>query len=200
MKWCFIIMVSLALLGCSSKQSQFYVLNTDFYSPLATSSLKIGLGPIKVAEYLKRPQIMTRVDENELKVHEFHRWAEGLQNNITWILAQNLENDLSGSQVVPYPWPRYFNPDYQVAVNIMQFDAKLNCDVILTYQALITDLKSNHVYGGNIQTIVVPFKGTSFDVMAETMSNAMIKLSHAIAMDLLPMNTKADIQHLGVME
>ena len=87
-----VLMVLSACTGIS-KPSNFYVLSALPESETAVkgvgneSALSIGIGPITLPIYLDRSQIVTRISRNELKMDEFHRWAEPLKENFFRVLA-----------------------------------------------------------------------------------------------------------------
>ena len=50
----------------------------------------IGLGPIRLPEYLDRFQMVVAVSENKYKLIDGHRWAEKLDQNISLALFKTL--------------------------------------------------------------------------------------------------------------
>jgi hypothetical protein len=106
-----------------SDAAAFYLLNsrTELGEREEGETIIVGVGPINVPEYLNRPQIVTRMSANELRLAEFHKWAEPLKNGIARVLAMNLAAALP-VEVVFFPWRRTRIIDYQVAVQIERFD------------------------------------------------------------------------------
>jgi uncharacterized lipoprotein YmbA len=111
--------------------SKFYVLapmdQSSRGTPITYSSnngpkeLDIGLGPVKFPAYLARPEIVTRSSPNQIDLSPVDRWAEPLDKNFTSVLGQNLMM-LLGAHVTTFPWYRPLNLDYQVTVDLTQFD------------------------------------------------------------------------------
>jgi uncharacterized protein len=135
----FLIILNLAILllgGCSSPDARFYVL-TDTATPAqppadtATGIAAIGIGPVELPEYLDRPQIVTRTDQNELQLAEFDKWAAPLKDNVIQVLAQNLGAFSPGNKVTVYPWKRATPLDYQVTIKITRFDRTVDGDSVL---------------------------------------------------------------------
>ncbi len=79
----------------------------------------IGLGPIRVPEYLNRPQILTAISDNQYFLSEEHRWAERLDQNILLALYQVLPTQLNTEHVLRYPWSQRQEIDYQVSIDIL---------------------------------------------------------------------------------
>ena len=100
-----ILLLALAVCfsACAGKSgsSQFYVLSSLPQPGLsAAEGPVIGVFPVSMPDYLDRPQIVTRVSENEIKLDEFSRWAEPLKDSFTRALVQNLSTILNTAKVI----------------------------------------------------------------------------------------------------
>lgn len=124
---CAVIMI---FSGCASstQPSKFYVLSAIPQSKTATQTttdnvdMLIGIGPITLPAYLNRSQIVTRTSENELKLAEFHLWAEPLKENIARVLMESLSSMLNTNQIVIYPWRASSSVAYQITIDVVRFD------------------------------------------------------------------------------
>ena len=104
-----LIMLSVVLAGCvgtnPSQPARFYMLSptndtkTPAQANIGEGRITIGIGPVEIPEYLNRAQIVTRVSPTELKLAEFDRWAEPLNNNFSRVLAENLTSLLYNDPV-----------------------------------------------------------------------------------------------------
>ena len=136
-----IVMLAIFMTGCGrSENSKFYLLSAN-HGDVKRSVLKkvnIGLGPVKLANYLDRPQIVTSTNGSEVNLSEFHRWAEPLSDNITRVLTENLKNLLPIRYVYQYPWRQSANFSYQLQINIIRFEATAAgaCILVATWQIL----------------------------------------------------------------
>jgi hypothetical protein len=83
----------------------------------------VGVGPVTLPQYLLRPQFVHRVATNRVDIDEFVRWAEPLDNNFARALAQNLRGLLGTDRIVAFPWLAASDPDYQVRVDVVRFEA-----------------------------------------------------------------------------
>ncbi len=90
-------------------------------APAGAKSPVIGLGPIRVAAYLDRPQIVSAISGPEYKVAEDQRWGEPLSDAVPRVLAENLSNLIPTDNIVFYPWPLNRKVDVQIGVNILEF-------------------------------------------------------------------------------
>ncbi len=123
-----------ALAGCTllspvPDKSRFFLLTPtapgEAGAPVSqqnTRGLVLGLGPIKLPDYLDRSEIVTRVDSNRLQFSENDHWAEPLKNNFSRVLSQNLSSLLGNQQIVNFPWYTSTHIDYQIAVTVDRFE------------------------------------------------------------------------------
>jgi uncharacterized lipoprotein YmbA len=126
----------LGLNGCgSSPPTRFYILpsltGTDVAAPTAPRELTLGVGPVTLHPYLDRTQIVTRSSRARLALGEFDQWGAPPRDIIARALAENLSLLVPTDRVVLYPWPRTTVPDYQVTVDVTQFDAGPGGEVVL---------------------------------------------------------------------
>jgi uncharacterized lipoprotein YmbA len=134
----FLLSIMLLLNGCgTTPPSKFYTLEAMSGSePTQTttekrSNLHIGIGPVQFAEYLQRSQIVTRTNSAEVSLAETHRWAEPLNNNFSRILAENLSILIGTDKISLHPSRNWSDIDYQVVINVWQFDASKQGKVTL---------------------------------------------------------------------
>lgn len=104
--------------------------------PIATSDADflgptLGVGPVKLAPYLDRPQIVTRTHRNQLALAPFDRWAAPLHENLVRVLAEDLQWMVPARSIVLYPWRRSETPNLQLTVDVVRFDGALDGEVVL---------------------------------------------------------------------
>jgi len=124
------LLAPLLLLGCFSPQepTRLYQLMPG-EQPAAGSAagdggLRLAVGPVRIPDYLDRPQIVTRVSRNELQLAEFDYWAEPLSSNIQAVLAQNLLASPGVGEVRCQPQARAFQADCRVDLCIVRFEGQ----------------------------------------------------------------------------
>ena len=92
----------------------------------------VGLGPVDLAAYLDRAEIVTRLGEHQVGMAEFDRWAEPLQGMVAGLLADRLREALGGRRdVVQLPARGGAEPEYGVAVAVDRLDADETGRVVL---------------------------------------------------------------------
>ena len=119
--------------GCGSlldprpDTSRFYVLDPiaaqgPADEALSDDGVSIGLGPVRIPDYLRRPEMVTRTGASEIEPSNAARWAEPLDQALPRVLAKELARALRTPRVVSYPWYRRTRPDYQVSIEVLQFE------------------------------------------------------------------------------
>ena len=125
-----------ALAACApTRPTNFYTLST-VAEPGAVASrsakgLVVGLGPVALPQYLDRPDIVTREGENQMRLAEFHQWAQPLDSLLNRILAEDLFALLGAEDVIPLPQRREVPLDRVVEVDVNRFEADQAGTVVL---------------------------------------------------------------------
>ena len=184
--------VLLGLHGCaSSPPTRFYVLpslsGAEMAPPAAQPALTIGVGPVTLHPYLDRPQIVTRASRARLSLGEFDQWGAPLRDSVTRALAENLSLLVPTDRVVLHPWSRTTVPEYQVTVDVLQFDAGSGGEVILAarWQILNADEKElvmrtsrvTAVAGGHEYEAIVTAMGRTLDALSRDMAAALLTIT-----------------------
>jgi uncharacterized lipoprotein YmbA len=141
----------------------------------------IGIGPVKLADYLDESQIVTRRSDNQLVKAEFNRWAGSFKNNFTNVLADDLGSLLSTERIYLYPWRLSVPVDYQVTVDVVRCDGRLGEAAWLEARwSLFTgpDKKLLKTVRSNISE---PVTGPDYAALVAAESQAVAKLSQEIA-------------------
>jgi len=150
--------------GCASfapkaDPSSFYILSTlpevDLAADKTTAGIKtnfsVGLGPIELPGYLDRQQIATRTSMNRLSYSETDRWAAPLAESFSRVLGQNISHLLNPAQMIQFPWQSNDAPDYQVKIEVLQFEANSNQEAWLTARWSVIDRNKKILIGQRSQ-------------------------------------------------
>lgn len=181
--------------GCAatSPHSTFFELRpVPAASPQAQSGLSsavVGVGPIRLAERLDRPQLVTHGSGNELKINEYHRWVGSLQNNLSQVLATNLASRLNMDQVVPVPWVTGLDVDYRVAISIYRLDGYPGGEVRLQADWVIVDRNGKAISPVYKADYVQTAAGSDVAGYVRAQEQLVATLSDAIAERLKTLNT-----------
>ncbi|SIT38135.1 conserved exported hypothetical protein [Paraburkholderia ribeironis] len=169
------------LAGCSSPKAAFYTLSAD--TALERSGpvvpVNIVVGPVTVPELVDRPQMVTRVSDNEVAVNEFARWGEPLKSNIPRALAGNLVQLLGTGNVSVFPQGEAVEV-YQVSVAILRFDSVPGDSV--TIDALWTVHPPKQAAQVTGHTVAhEPVTGSGYIAIAAAHSRALAVVSQDVA-------------------
>ena len=136
------------------------------------------MGPIRIAEYLDRPQIVTRPGAHALEFAEFDRWGEPLSESVSRVLAANLGALLGTDRVQRHPWRDARGIDVRVELDVRRFDAPLAGPVELEAH---WRLRRDRDALERISRFREPLQGSGYDALAAAMSRALNALSKQIA-------------------
>ena len=177
-----------AVLGCAGAPTEkFYTL-----SPLAATGevksekgtagqiLSIGIGPVRLPQYLARKEIVTRTDTNKIDLAEYDVWGGSLRDDFSRNLLENLSLLLAGDRVSLFPYPGVGALDYRVGVNVIRFDGNRGGDIILIANWTIREGMVNKVVRVQNSRIQEPSGGQSYEAMVGGMSRALGRLSQEI--------------------
>jgi uncharacterized lipoprotein YmbA len=137
-----LILLPLLSWGCTNAQpTRFYVLSTiaDQAAVAPGSGVAVGVGPVNLPQYLNRPQIVTRLGDNRLAVADFDQWGGELDDNFIRALAANLSSLLRTDRVSLFPWKDGVPIDYQVTVDVLNFEQNADGTSVLSASWSIVD-------------------------------------------------------------
>ena len=190
----FLIACLVLLGGClgkgTQKPTEFYLLeplnaSIEEQGPAVDDGTVLGIGPVRVRDYLNRPQIVTRTSTNEIKVHDFQYWGEPLSTNFTAILAQNLSVLLSTDRILIFPYrsKQELPLEYQVVVEVIRFDGEPGVEASLLVQYYIVEFEENQrrKIVSKQPSFSRPLADKSFETLVATMSELVADLSRDIA-------------------
>jgi len=131
-KWqgCWLVLLGCILLltGCArTAPVSYYQLSAqeaarNVLAGAEAGKMVLGIGPVRLPEYLDRPQIVTRLTANRLQLADSQRWAEPLGENILRVLGENISALLGTERILLYPWPTSRATDYQLLVEVLHFE------------------------------------------------------------------------------
>jgi hypothetical protein len=141
---------------------------------------RIGIGPIKLADYLDQSKLVTRNGDNRLVKAEFDLWAGALKDNLTNVLAENIGLLVPTERIYIYPWRLSEPMDYQIILDVVRFDGDLGKDAWLVARWSIVGGKDREVLEVGRSSIREPVTGSGYDALVTAQSRALAKLSHEI--------------------
>ena len=177
-----IALLMLLLAGCASHSppARFYLLTAEVASPAAvTGDLFLGVGPVRLPDYLDRSQLVRRLDGGRLQVDEFHRWGGDLARNIQEVLATNLGRLLASPRVLAWPWSARLDLPHRLTLDIYRFEAGPGAQVTLDVQWQW--LQKGRLTRMGRERIEVPVASDTPAAWVQAQSRALAELARRLA-------------------
>jgi len=174
--------------GClgGSAPTRFYVLAAiDGPEVPGARAMSIGVGPVNVAAYLDRPQIVTRPSADKIDLADFDQWGEPLRDGVPRVLAENLSRQLPAAKVSIFPWRGLEGVRYQVVVDVTRFDGPAGGDTLLEARWRILDGATAKELAGKTTRLTEAAGGAGYTQTVSAMSRALAGLSRDIAQALV---------------
>jgi uncharacterized lipoprotein YmbA len=191
MKLAPIVIAATLLLGAcaSSPDVRFYTLDTmPADAGVKTTGKTIGLGPLRIPDYLKRPQIVTQESGNQLNIAEYDRWAEPVERVFARTLVTNVDALLNSAIVIQFPYNAMLEPDIRVIGRVQRFDADETGTAILSIQWGAVDGKGGSLIAprrGNYKATINDPK--DYGSIVRALSQTVELLSKDMAATLSPL-------------
>ena len=136
-------LLALGAVGCSvAPPTQFYQLQqpiTDVASHENTAT--VLLGPLKIADYLQRENMLQREVDGSLTLNQQARWAGSLDNDIGQFLLRQVSAQLGSSRISLYPDRIGMQAQAQIVLNISRLDSGVQQPAVLEAQWRLLDGK-----------------------------------------------------------
>jgi uncharacterized lipoprotein YmbA len=116
-----------ALCACgSTPPSRFYTLEAVPAADAPATeagTIAVDVGPVEIAAGLDRAQMVTRIGPHEVELHDYSRWAEPLDDNVTRVLAEDLAVALGTQRIGTVPGTETREPSWRVTVSVLRFES-----------------------------------------------------------------------------
>jgi uncharacterized lipoprotein YmbA len=188
------ILVAFATACASTEPAKFYALSAmdTSISENAPDSfagdITIGIGPIKIPDYLDRPEIVIRGRNNEIIMAEFDQWAGQLKESFALILSENLSIMLSTDNIATHPWSGSIPIDYQVVVEIVQFEGTPGERVTLIARWNVLGCKKNELLAMKRSSFTVTAGSDGYGALVTALSKAIEEYSVEISSTLMDLS------------
>ena len=192
LKYLFLSCTIFLIISCakSSKPVEYYMLDASVgidnnQTLKSDEGPMIGLGPIRLPEYLDRFQMVVAVSENKYKLIDGHRWAEKLDQNISLALFKTLPSQLGTDRMIRYPWPQRPGVDFQVKIDILELNIDQDGRSKLIAQWSIKS--KDEIILNKRSTFIAQASTTDIDKMVQAQSECLTKLGQEIVINLKPL-------------
>jgi hypothetical protein len=180
------------LAGCASTApSKFYTLTPMKAADGPASSVTfeggslLAVGPVRLPDYLDRPQIMTRSEGNEIRMHETDRWAGSLEGDVSRVLIENLSFLLAGKKVTVVQWTSAMQSmapfRNRLGVDVLRFEGSVGGGVVLKARYALFGPDGRKVISAGESIVREPVGGTDYGALTAAMSRALAAFSREVA-------------------
>lgn len=183
-----LIVQGCTLLGSGTQQpTRNYVLNSMYSeeseTPAVAALNDIGIlvGPIRMALYLDRVDIVIRDSQNQIRLADFSQWAGPLHENFSRVLAENLSVLLATDRVGIFPGTRAMLFDFNVTVNVTRFDGMPGEKADLRARWSILDKSRKKMLFENHTVLSQATENDSMEALIAAESRTLAALSREIA-------------------
>jgi uncharacterized lipoprotein YmbA len=172
----------------SSPAVKFYTLSPQASAGTASMNLAIKVGPTDFPRALDRSQIVTRMSSTQLEVNQFNVWSASLEGQFLNVLGDNLGTALGTYKVVVYPNESAIPIDYQILLDVIQFDGDTGGSVTLRTRWVITSTDGSVVDSGFFSDDQ-PTNGGDYDALVAAHSALVSALARSLASRLEKLST-----------
>lgn len=184
-----LISISLLLSGCgTSPKTQFYILNSidrdTSAQKLDVQGIVIKVGPVSIPDTLDQEPIVTRIGSNSVHADEYNRWSGDFQDDIQRILGENISILLPTSQMVLGQETMLLPIDFQVIINVREFDGELGEVVTLNANWVVSRKDKKETVVAKKSVLQEKMTGTDYNDYVATLSRLLAKLSLEITAEI----------------
>ncbi len=178
------VLLAVFQVACAGTPDSFYRLTSEAglkASSAGRGGKVVGLGPVKLPDYIDRAELVFQSDTHRFEVPPEHRWAGDLQENISEVLAANLDGRLDSATVMSYPWSSGPEPVYSIPVTIRQFHAVSGGDAILDARWEVRQGSAGKIVSRGAQVFTEGLGEEGYDGVVAAESRLLGQLAAAIA-------------------
>lgn len=184
------MLLQVACVG-TTPPSQFYLLEplteTNVLTSATTAKLTLSVAPVRIPHYLERAQMVTAVGKNTYQLDELHRWAEGLDDNMTRVMLQDLSLLLSADVVSTNSY-RAKQAQLRLAVTVLEFHIDPQAQAALTAQWQVS--RADKVVLSQKSQYSVSASGDDMQVKVQALNQCLNLLDDDIATAIKAMHTE----------
>ncbi len=177
------LLAVLLISGCAQSDKGFYVLTANGPAP-SGGGIGIGVGPITLAEYIDRPNLVVQQGPNQFAVSEDNRWAGDLAASIARVTAANLGRKIQTGNVRTYPWQRDEEIDYQVTLDIRQLHSEADGYAVIEAGWRAYSLPDRKLKASRTFVDREPLAADGYAAMVAAQSRLLSRLAENIAAGL----------------
>lgn len=178
-----IIGLAVLLISSCAAPKSYYILTPEGPAP-SGGGRGVGVGPVSIAAYLDRSNLVFHESGNRLAVAESHRWAGDLEDNIASVVATNLGRRLKTGNVRTYPWADDGDLRYQISLDIRQLHGTSDGSAMIEAAWRVYSLPDRRMITSKSWTGTEEMHADGYDALAAAESRLLAQLATQIARSL----------------
>lgn len=183
MKKNILIFVLLFFMACFSKTTNYYLFNqienTDKIKCNLPETFYVEVGPVEIADYLKRDQIIVRETQNRVSISDTNLWISSMDNQIKSILKANLSNVIDNERSIEfceYPCSVEDKDKLRVTVFVNAFEYNQEFNKVI-FDAKVSTLLNGKLITTKAEKIEKDLQDNSYEQIVSSMSEALASFS-----------------------
>lgn len=186
----FLAVLAIALSGCGrSPANTYYTLTaptSNATTDAKTAKAAVRVGPVFLASYLNRPQIVTRTGDNQFVIDDYARWAEPLNKAIQRNVAINLGREMPDHFVYEFGVGNNVvnSTTWLVPIDIRRFDVDAAGNAVVELQWGTEGMVSNTVVAARTAVYNAKTNPDDYSAQARTLSKLLADFSADLANSL----------------
>ncbi|NGZ06322.1 MAG: membrane integrity-associated transporter subunit PqiC [Magnetococcales bacterium] len=187
---------TLVLVGCpgpTSPPTRYFLLTaqtalepgTKPVEKPRTTNLVVELEPVEIPQYLNRPEMVTRVGGNRLRLERLSQWAGDLKEDLGRIAVENLSVLLGSDRITVLPNRAEQRADFRIATSINRFEPDENGLVTLDARWTLFNGPGKLLTSRHARIATQSAQSDDAESLAEAMSQAMARLHRDMATEIL---------------
>jgi len=144
----------------------------------------IGVGPVTLAEYIDRPNLVVAETAHQLSVAEDHRWAGDLSASVSRVTAANLGRRLGTGNVRTYPWQSDSGMRWQITLDVRQLHAGSDGHAVIEAGWRAYSLPDRGIKASRTFTDREPLEADGYDALVAAQSRLLSRMADDIAAHL----------------
>ncbi len=131
----FLGVVAFGAAGCSTPETHHYTLApVSLPAVLGVTggpAITVGVGPVRLPDYVDRPEIVVRISDYKVDLLTFDHWAAPLDQQFPKVLTATMQSQMPFARVIGFPPLQPTPVDVQVEVEVQQFDVDVAGTAVL---------------------------------------------------------------------
>jgi uncharacterized protein len=180
----FLLICSLLFLaGCMRQKLPFFYYTIESSKQAEISSAQtlpnILVGPVVIASFLDKGQLVKQQSAYAITIEEQHRWAGNLQEMFSDALINNLSSNLGINNIYPYP-DTHGVEGIQLELTLLHFEKDSNGQALLQARWKLSNTSMDILYAKNSTYAVIP-ENSSNSALVQGLSIGLSSLSLEIS-------------------